>query len=586
MKKILFFTGLILLVTNALFSQVAINSDDSAPDNSAMLDVKSTNKGLLPPRVALTEINSSVPVTSPAVGLFIYNTAFAGTSPNNVIPGYYCWNGTRWIPVLPPQGSTVGDILRWDGTKWSCLAPGNNGKALVVSSGLPAWRKYSLGVPLLLTYLASSITATTALSGGNVCDGGAVVTERGMCWSTSPNPTTLGSKTVNGAGGGSFTGSLTGLNPNTLYYVRAYATNSEGTGYGNEVTFTTGGITLTTTAASAVTAISATSGGNITNNGGYAVTARGVCWSILHAPTTADSKTSDGSGNGVFTSSLTGLTANTTYYIRAYATNAMGTSYGNEVSFTTLSGIITLTTTNLSCIIVPTAFSGGNITNNGGAVVTARGICWSTSPGPTTANNTTSNGSGNGSYTSNLTGLTASTQYYVRAYATNIVGTSYGNELSFTTPATPVFSIGCSYGGGIIFYIDGTAQHGLISATTNQSTGVHWGCDGTSIPGTLYAIGTGQANTTAIVNGCAETGAARLCDNLVLNGYSDWFLPSKDELNQMYLQKNAIGGFGSNYFWTSSQNDNSTAWDQAFSNGTQGPFSKFFSDNVRCIRAF
>ncbi|MCX6246459.1 MAG: DUF1566 domain-containing protein [Bacteroidetes bacterium] len=586
MKKIFFLLSLILLVTRSLFSQVAISNDNSSADNSAMLDVKSTSKGLLPPRVALTAISSAVPVTSPAAGLFIYNTAYAGTSPNNVIPGYYCWNGTQWIPVLPPQGTTAGDMLRWDGGEWLCLAPGNNGKALVVSSGLPTWRKYSLGVPLLLTYPASGITPATALSGGNVCDGGAVVTVRGMCWSTSPNPTTSGSKTVDGAGGGSFTSNLTGLTANTLYYTRAYATNSEGTGYGNEVMFTTGGITLTTTAASAVTAISATSGGTITSNGGSAVTARGVCWSIFHAPTTADSKTSDGSGNGTFTSSLTGLNANTTYYIRAYATNIIGTSYGNEVSFTTLSGIVTLTTTNLSCIIVPTAFSGGNITFDGGAAVTARGLCWSTSPGPTTANNITSNGSGIGSYTSNLTGLTASTQYYVRAYATNSVGTSYGNELSFSTPATPVFSIGCSYGGGIIFYIDGTAQHGLISATTNQSANMHWGCDYTSIPGTLFAIGTGQANTTAIVNGCTETGAARTCKDLNLNGYNDWFLPSKDELNQMYLQKNVIGGFGSNYFWTSSQNDASTGWDQSFSNGTQGPYSKFLSDYVRCIRVF
>ena len=101
------------------------------------------------------------------------------------------------------------------------------------------------------------------------------------------------------------------------------------------------------------------------------------------------------------------------------------------------------------------------------------------------------------------------------------------------------FYIGASYGGGIIFYIDGTGQHGLISAITDQSTGAQWGCTGTFWGGTSTAIGTGQANTTIIVNGCSAIAgiAARICNDLVLNGYTDWFLPSLDELYQMYLQK-------------------------------------------------
>jgi hypothetical protein len=89
------------------------------------------------------------------------------------------------------------------------------------------------------------------------------------------------------------------------------------------------------------------------------------------------------------------------------------------------------------------------------------------------------------------------------------------------------FYIGLSYAGGIIFYFDGTGQHRLISATTDQSSGAQWGCYGATIGGTSNAIGTGQANTTAIVNGCATAGiAARICNDLVLNGFSDWFLPS------------------------------------------------------------
>lgn len=589
MKNVFLFIVLNLLITSALFSQIAINADGSAPDNSAMLDVKSTNKGLLPPRVELTAINSPDPVISPAVGLFVYNTANAGTPPNNVTTGYYYWNGTHWIPVFLSPGLNAGDLLRWDGVQWSCLSPGSNGMALIVTSGVPNWGYYPVPVPLLLTFAASGITAIDASGGGTVCDVGTLVTARGVCWSTSSNPTISGSKTSNGDACGTFTSGLTGLAANTKYYVRAYATNSAGTGYGNEVNFTTrdGIITLTTTAASAITAISATSGGTISDDGGAAVTARGVCWRTTSGPTITDSKTSNGTGTGTFPSNLTGLTPNTKYYIRAYAINSVGTSYGNEVSFTTRDGIITLTTTNVTCIVVPGGSSGGNITDDGGAAVTARGVCWNTSPNPTTASNHTTDGSGIGSFTSNLSLLVPNTQYYLRAYATNSVGTGYGNEVSFTTSQ---FYIGLSYGGGIIYYLDCTGQHGLIAPTTDQSSWVFWGCSGTLIGGTSTAIGTGQANTTAIVNGCSETAtAARICNDLVLNGYDDWFLPSRDELNQLYLQRTVIGGITGWYYWSSSETNSLEAMEQWFTSGAMMSIGKFGNEggtSMRCTRSF
>ena len=116
------FAGIIFLITVHLSAQVAVTTDGSLPDISAMLDVKSTTKGFLPPRVALTAVNVAAPVASPATGLFVYNTATSGNLPDNVIPGYYYWNGTRWIAVVVPQGTNPGDMLFWNGTQWvSCL---------------------------------------------------------------------------------------------------------------------------------------------------------------------------------------------------------------------------------------------------------------------------------------------------------------------------------------------------------------------------------------------------------------------------------------------------------------------------------
>lgn len=192
---------------------------------------------------------------------------------------------------------------------------------------------------------------------------------------------------------------------------------------------------LTTTAISTITASAAQAGGNITSDGGASVTTRGICWGTTFNPTTTNSKTTDGSGIGSFTSSLTALTANTPYYIRAYATNSAGTAYGNEISFTTqvATAMPTITTTAISIVTQSTAQSGGNITSDGGAPVTARGICWSATSSPTTANSKTLEGTGIGTFASFLTGMAASTTYYLKAYATNSAGTAYGNEIIFTT---------------------------------------------------------------------------------------------------------------------------------------------------------
>jgi len=199
--------------------------------------------------------------------------------------------------------------------------------------------------PELLTSVVIDIAYKTAVSGGTIAsDGGTSITSRGVCWGTSPNPTISDSKTSDGSGTGTFVSNLTGLTQGTTYHLRAYATNSVGTAYGNEVIFTTIATTvpvLTTASAATIKYTTATSGGEISLDGGEVVTARGVCWSLNTNPTISDSKTSDGSGTGTFVSNLTGLTQGTTYYLRAYATNSVGTAYGNEVVFKTIPTSIT-----------------------------------------------------------------------------------------------------------------------------------------------------------------------------------------------------------------------------------------------------
>ena len=242
-------------------------------------------------------------------------------------------------------------------------------------------------LPTIRTAIGSSISNSTAVSGGNITsDGGAAITLRGICWSTSHNPDITATHTTDGTGTGVFMSGMNGLTASTTYYVRAYAVNSAGTAYGNEINFSTNTVTtlatVSTNTANSITANSATCGGNVLTDGGDPVTVRGVCWATTTGPLVGGSHTTDGSGIGVFTSSITGLTVNTVYYVRAYATNSLGTAYGNEVSFTASNAATfpTITTTTVSAITQTTASSGGNITSDGGTAVTARGVCWSTSP--------------------------------------------------------------------------------------------------------------------------------------------------------------------------------------------------------------
>jgi len=386
---------------------------------------------------------------------------------------------------------------------------------------------------------------------------------------------------------------LTGLSVNTLYYVRAYATNGVGTYYSTQTSFSTrSGIATLSTTVLDYKAKSARLTVGIGDDGGSPITTSGICYSISPNPTLSNSFTSNAISAGSYTSTLSGLNPNTLYYARAYATNGVGTFYSREsssmgqISFTTANLPTLSSTTPISAIAGYSAASGGVISSDGSSTIIARGVCLSTSPNPTTDFSHTTDGTGTGTFTSSLTGLTANTVYYARAYATNAYGTSYGNEIIFNSG----LAFGSTYGGGLVFYNDGTG-HGLISAPSDQSTSASWGCSETDIS-TQEGIYTGASNTNSIIENCATTGiAAQICSDLVLDTYSDWYMPSKDELNLMYinLKANGYGSFPSGYYLSSSQYDEFFVWGESFDSGdqtylNQKSTSDFF--NTRAIRNF
>ena len=194
-------------------------------------------------------------------------------------------------------------------------------------------------LPIVITATVSDVGQVSATCGGEVTDdGGSEVTARGLCWGQQPNPSLSDHHSVDGGGTGPFTHLITGLSPDTKYYVRAYATNEKGTSFGNERVFTTASMNpiVKTVEVTDIDMVSANVKCEVTSDGGSAVTERGVCWSRQPEPTLDDASMATGDGLGLYVCSLVGLDANTTYYVRAYATNSYATVYGNELSFTTL----------------------------------------------------------------------------------------------------------------------------------------------------------------------------------------------------------------------------------------------------------
>ena len=407
----------------------------------------------------------------------------------------------------------------------------------------------------------------------------------GLCYGTAPLPTLQDNQI--GLSSGVYTTTSYCLQANTTYYVRGFISNCNGIKYGNQISFTTpnDNLSVTTNApieVRACTIVFSNPTVNTISNDGTCNTDTQIYYSTSPNP---DQNTGiPASYSGIpRTFYMYNLTANTTYYIRALLTKCDGTIvFGNEIQVTTLPKYTSITTNAASNITAGTAQLNGIIIGNNSDYING-GFCYSTIPNPTIADNKVqvSGSTGGSILTNTIFGLTAGTTYYVRTYGdgnSDCIGTFYGSQISFTTPAGPLV-VGQNYNGGIIFYLNGTS--GLIAALTEQGAAA-WGCEGTSIAGTSSAQGTGQANTNAIIAGCSTAGtAAKICDALVLNGKSDWYLPSEADL--LLLGQQSF--FPSDNYWSSTQ---SSATQAKVVNGTtSGTTNK--SDNtinVRAIRSF
>ena len=406
-----------------------------------------------------------------------------------------------------------------------------------------------LTLPVLNTESASNINSTSALSGGTVVSSASAVTERGVCWNTIGSPTIADSHTSDGNGVGDFVSSLTSLIPATTYYVRAFAVNENGTGYGPQISFTTFDVpSMTTNYVNVTSATSAIISCSVSDDHGADVTVQGICWNTTGNPTTADNTITAELGSANYDINMSGLTPATTYYVRAYATNSEGTGYGNVLDFVTSNEVPYVSTAAISSINETNAICGGNVTSSNGSEVTACGVCWSTSQNPTLADAHTTDGSGIGSFTSSITGLSSGTTYYVRAYATNSTGTGYGEQCSFNTWTCGISTItdrdGNTYNTVLIGtqcwmkqnlkttkYADGTSIFQGSSSTTQNTTTAYWyypngSSSNKATYGLLYNWKAVMRNSSS--SSANPSGVQGICP-------TGWHVPSDAEWKQMEI---------------------------------------------------
>lgn len=494
---------------------VAPQFDDLNPANGGTIHYFQSLPSDGRPGVAVITWNAVAPYTTPAVGsgtntfqAVLRQSGGSSSQDFEIEIRYAALNWTGGFPGsadFSTAGWSLGDQATYGEVPYSGTTDFRSAltESNVGESGVYRWNVLGGVVestPNVSTGAVSSVTSSGASVAGNVTgDGGAAVTGRGVVYATTASPTLADASVTSGSGTGVFSADLSGLVPGTTYYVRAYATNTVGTAYGAQETFTTTAIvppSVTTGAVSGVTSSAASVAGEVTADGGAAVSARGVVYATSASPTLADASVVSGSGTGVFSADLTGLTPATTYYVRAYATNAEGTSYGSETSFATAGALPTVVTGAVSGVTTEGGTVSAEVTDDGGLTITDRGIVYAADPTPTLADAVVQSGTGAGSFTADLTGLEPGQTYYARAYATNALGTSYGDEVSIVVDRLPqTIDFGPLEGrvyGDASATLQATASSGLAVAFASSDEGV-----ATVDGGSLVVTGAGEVVITA-----------------------------------------------------------------------------------------
>ena len=420
-----------------------------------------------------------------------------------------------------------------------------------------------VSLPTVVTNGASNVTSTGATLNGNVTfNGGATVTERGFMYGT--NASNLSQSVQSGSGTGSYTKALSGLSAGTIYYYKAYATNSEGTAYGEVMSFTTEDASLPTVVtydATNVTSTGATLNGNVTDDGGATVTERGFFYSTDPSDLgifISGTQVTSGSGTGDYSVNITGLSVGTTYYYRAYATNAAGTAFGEMMSFTANPPLPTVVTNNATNVTPTGGTLNGNVTDDGGATVTERGFIYGNIEFIVSASSlggvfgigcsTVQCGSGTGSFSANITDYDEGTTIYYKAYATNSTGTAYGEVMSFTTEE--VATTGTLNGHE---WVDLGLPSGLLWATCNVGASTPtgygnyyaWGetTTKTTYKWTTYTYCNGSSSTLTKYCNISSYGNNGFTDNLTTleaiddaataNWGAGWRMPTDTEMQEL-----------------------------------------------------
>ena len=369
---------------------------------------------------------------------------------------------------------------------------------------LKTFTTLTMARPTVVTLAATNITISSATLNGSVTENNASVTARGFQLGASENDLSV-SLPVN-TSESNFSMNIPGLDANTTYYFCAYATDEFGTVYGEVMGFTTSSVvapTVSTLAVSEITYTTATLAGSITSDGGASVTECGFLYSTSPMFGSYETLTCQSVSNS-FTYGLDGLNAGTTYYVKAYATNEIGTALGEVQSFTTESYLApTVTTLAASGITVTSATLNGTVVSNGGAEITERGFVYSASPLFGTSSTIISN-SETDDFSAEISDLESSTTYYYKAYATNSVGTTYGEILNFTTLAIGNPSV-VTYAATNVTYTSAVINAGVISdgGATITGRGFYWGTTEDNLTEQVTA-GIGASNFNITLDGLTD----------------------------------------------------------------------------------